>query len=648
MEICGKYVQRFFSTREFDEYTEELEKQYRIIGFIDGHVYGGKIRNPIWVISDTQKIDVFLLMLCNSQYITKLCIHGYKKIIDFERDNNENKKITWYKTAGGYICGTGGGMKTLGIHQVIMMYYRHGRGTGELSVDHIDRDPFNNTLDNLRLATCEEQNKNMKGVLPGTKKERQHQARELPEGIQQEDMPKYVTYNVNVWNKPQNKKRDFFRIERHPLMSKIWEGTKSMKISIHKKLEQAKKVLHDIENGILPIANKTNDRILPTHVYFTMIRNCPTLVYDNRTIGHTKRMKIKDTSFDINDLEKRKKQLLLLNHILIKTFGNSILSEDENKIKEETTNEIDSFELELPKYVSIRNEDGNTILIFHRILGKQVYNKRMKLPNYYESISCIGKKTNEKSLLDDIDTVLPQLNSEIIQKYGKEYSILDISDEIVEEIKEEKEERKINGFPMYARIQKFSNGDYLVFNKCVNKTRLYTNMKLPHNYCKNNQLHILNAKIIELYGDGHALDLTYYPREETPTVVVPENMYLVLQSKNPYLFVIKENNKVITHQLPNQYHLQDEIQHFADRLSCISPNKTMMSSFYRETDDWKPKNISLIMKDGKPTLFYQKRVDNCKHGISILLPSTPFHIELYLVEMNRRIIAKYGREHSIF
>ena len=163
-------------------------------------------------------------------------------------------------------------------------------------------------------------------------------------------------------------------------------------------------------------------------------------------------------------------------------------------------------------------------------------------------------------------------------------------------------------------------------------------MKLPHNYNKNNELHNFNKKIIEVYGEAHKLDLTNYPHEDTEKIIIPENMYVVLNSKSPYMFIVK-NNTSIVHTLPERYDLQSEINTFYGNENPI---------YTTPSDEWKPKNISIITKDGKPTLLYQKRCDGQKHSISISLPSAPFDIYLYLLEMNTRITSKYGKEHSIF
>jgi len=642
MEISGIPICSAFCSNDFDEHTQSLSQQYNIVGFIDGHISGNKMRNPIWVINE--KYHLFLLMLCaganGKDIFTKLCPKSYKQILEFEINQNKNKKITWNISNIGYVCGSTLQFNILYIHQVIMDYYRNGKGTSGTSVDHIDRNPYNNTLSNLRLATCKEQNNNQKGVIPGTKRERQYNARELPENIKQEDMPKYITYNVNVWNKEKNKSREFFRIETHPLLfPKVWESVKSMNISIHEKLEQAKKVLQDLDNGILP---KYQERNLPKHVYFSMLYNNPYLVYDNRNTSCTKKMKIKDNLFDINNVEKRNKQVYMLNHLIIQLFGEneSILSEDYQYYGEEINEEeLNELLFQLPKYISLYNERGVTTSSFHRIVNDIHLNKKMKLPNNHTDI-----EKSSVELIEEINSILPKLNTEIIKKYGKEYAIIDISNEIVEQIMEE----KINGFPTNVRIQTFVGEEYLVFNKIVNKRRLNTTLKLPNNYHKNNQLHEFNTKIINLYGQEHAFDLSDYPYEEINNINIPEKMYVVLNCKLPYLFIVNDKT-TITHILPQKYDLQTEINTFYEnRDSYICSNKNTSYEDYKTMDGWKPKNISLMNKDKRPILLYQKRIgDDCRHYISILLPTVYFDMNLYLCEMIKRITEKYGKQHNI-
>jgi hypothetical protein len=104
-------------------------------------------------------------MYCNPNELIKLCSESYKKILMYEKNNDI--KITWFKGSNGYITGN----NKLYIHQIITGCYGNGKGTSNVSVDHIDQDPLNNTWDNLIIATREEQEQeqNSKGIKSGTK-----------------------------------------------------------------------------------------------------------------------------------------------------------------------------------------------------------------------------------------------------------------------------------------------------------------------------------------------------------------------------------------------------------------------------------------------------------------------------------------------
>jgi len=271
------------NVRIYHKYNDIIKKTYDHAEYIQGHYNGNGIdafilKNPLWKIVENNK--EFLLMYCEKDTICKLCIDSYNKILDFEKEKNNNQKITWYKCDNGYIAGKNKN-KQLYIHQVITNYYGNGQGTANFSIDHIDRNKLNNTLENLRIATREEQEQNSVGISRGTKRQRQKNARSLPEGITQNMLKKYVVYYYNVYDKKNNKAREYFSIEQHPKLNKRWETSKSNEVSIFDKLNQANKVIEDLENDIFP-KSFTEQRELPKSVSIINKNDLVFLSFDRR------------------------------------------------------------------------------------------------------------------------------------------------------------------------------------------------------------------------------------------------------------------------------------------------------------------------------------------------------------------------------
>ncbi len=124
----------------------------------------------------------------------------------------------------------------------------------------MNRNKLDNRISNLKISSQSEQNKNT------SKRSRKNNAKELPEGINQIDMPKFVVYYKECIDKEKEKYREFFRVEKHPIQKekykdelfedpfniivKQWSSTKSNKISIEEKLEQAKEYVTILDNII--------------------------------------------------------------------------------------------------------------------------------------------------------------------------------------------------------------------------------------------------------------------------------------------------------------------------------------------------------------------------------------------------------------
>ena len=277
----NKYDLRRDNVKIFHEYNKIISKDYNVVSYQNGHFQDNgnsayTMKNPLWIIKENNKD--YILMYCETNTICKLCPISYKKILDFEKEFNDNKKLTFYINETDYILSH---YKKSGIyiHQIITGCFGNGKGTKNISVDHIDQDPLNNSWENLRIANRKEQENNCKGIKKDTKRERKNSAQPLPDGITQDMLKKYVVYYKECYNKEKNLFREFFKIEKHPNLDKPWIGTKTNKISIKEKLKIANKIIDDLDNNKIP---KKEDPILPKFYRINKIRDKYCLIYDKK------------------------------------------------------------------------------------------------------------------------------------------------------------------------------------------------------------------------------------------------------------------------------------------------------------------------------------------------------------------------------
>ena len=349
IEYIFKNNNKFDLRREniliYHNFHKTITNKYAIIDFKLGHhINTGSdayvMKNPMWKIMENDK--EYWLMYCEKNIIIKLCQKTLDKITDYEKSLSNNKKLTWYKCTNGYIqTHNPDDCKTYYIHQIITGCYGNGQGTSTVSVDHIDQDPLNNTWENLRIATRKEQEQNSKGIKPGTKRERKYNAQNLPHGITQEMIKKYVVYYKDYADKEKTQVREYFRVESHPKLDKLWSTTKSCKITIQEKLLQANKVVDDLENDIYPEKENSD---LPKYISIIVSRGKPHLVFERKM--NNKRLNIKMVLPEDYDLQE---QLEKLNKKIKEKYNNTfkykicIELDDTKKIIDEITFNISRY-----------------------------------------------------------------------------------------------------------------------------------------------------------------------------------------------------------------------------------------------------------------------------------------------------------------
>jgi hypothetical protein len=154
-------------------------------------------------------------------------------------DEDDRDKVvgrSWHVSSNKYIGSAeiaDGDRKQLFLHNLVSNRLEFpGKGAKE-TIDHINREGFDNRKENLRLISQSEQNMNQ------TKRERNIT---LPEGceVNAEDIPRHIWYI-----KANGAHGDRFAIE-FKSENLCWKTTSSKKVSLREKLEEAKVKLQEL------------------------------------------------------------------------------------------------------------------------------------------------------------------------------------------------------------------------------------------------------------------------------------------------------------------------------------------------------------------------------------------------------------------
>jgi hypothetical protein len=226
---------------KFNEPLDVTILEYGTPKLITAGSRAGKERNMYWKVKDSQNNEYYIMHI-NDDTFTNFSIDSLDIILNFE-----GIRPCWYLNLNGYIAASfkiNNEKICIYLHQYIMGVHFEDNTNMKKTVDHINRDKLDNRRENLRFANMTEQNSNR------DKQKRQKNACELPDGIQQMDLPKYVCYNKRCYNKENNSWREFFTIENFSKLDKTWSTSKSNNISIKEKLDQAKLKLKHLNNEI--------------------------------------------------------------------------------------------------------------------------------------------------------------------------------------------------------------------------------------------------------------------------------------------------------------------------------------------------------------------------------------------------------------
>lgn len=356
--------------------------------------FASQYRNMYWEVKSKKN---YIIMHIKNDIYTKISKEDINKILDIN-----GLRPVWYRMDSGYIATTirlnEEKQKIYYLHQLILDQHTIDNTDLKNTVDHINQDKLDNRRENLRIVNMSEQNKNK-----GKQTRRKDAKIELPDNIK--ELPKYVEYRKEIYDKDNNKEREFF-IVSHPKLDKIWETTKSNKVSISDKLKYAKAKLDLINKNITEeqfrIITKQDDKIdLPVGIRLELFRGKYHYVldfrkdekrYNNKMILHS------------TDLQKELDKFVELVNVKYPNYMKkykieNLIEIDENLIS--TVEEIEENEPKptYPQNVTVYDEKGSKYIQYNRSEKGNRYNKKMKITS------------------NDIQKELDKLVDEVNKKY---------------------------------------------------------------------------------------------------------------------------------------------------------------------------------------------------------------------------------------
>ena len=352
----------------------EIINTYDSIKITEGK-YAGQYRNKYWEVKDKKN---YIIMHIKDNIYTKFSKEDSNKVLMIN-----DKRPVWYLNDNGYIATT---LRTTDntyfyyLHQLIMNQHTKDNTDFKETVDHINQDKLDNRKENLRIVDMSEQNKNK-----GKQTRRCDAITELPEGIKV--LPKYVQYRKEIYDKDNNSQREFFIIS-HPKLDKIWETTKSNKVSIFDKLKYANAKLKLIEGIITEaqfkeIIGNTDKIIFPLGITLDIFREKYHFILDWRNGQNRYNAKMilhstdvqKEFDIFIDTVVNVKYPDLKMEKINL----NIQWSPEPNLVSQSIKPLSATKNPAYPQYISIFEVKGNKYIQYSRQIKGVKYNKKNKM-----------------------------------------------------------------------------------------------------------------------------------------------------------------------------------------------------------------------------------------------------------------------------
>ncbi len=446
----------------------------------------GEYRNMYWKVRDNLNNTYYLMHIKDDLY-TKISKRDINKVLTFfgNAENKINFRPTWRLFSNGYVACTinnQGKQKVYYLHQLVMDVHDEDLTNYEKTVDHINQDKLDNRRKNLRLVNMSIQNSNR------DKAERRCDACELPDGLTQSDLPKFIVYRKEILDKDTGKSREYFYIDSHPKLEKRWETSKSNNVSIKEKLKQAKLKLQQIEEIISDAQyNKQSGAInkLDLPVGIRLSNSNDKLIYDyrNLTDRYTFQMALKSPSFQddldlfIDKINEKYPELKLPKYQTQTTIkSNNKTYFDQTDIKE--------IKLELPPNFSFYYE--NKVSSYYFSFNKSIDGTRLNTKTKIKS-NQLQKEFNEFML--SVKTKYPNVeikpytipNIDQIKLFN-DTNIIDNNDNKIDNLAVTKPI-----MPMYFSLCNVHGVDYIQFGKTINHKRYMYKQKI-NSYDLNSEL----------------------------------------------------------------------------------------------------------------------------------------------------------------